>query len=100
MIKIGAQQGQENMVNDEHDVHVISLFQGQDPGQTRGKNDGFSTGWVGLSALSEGIIQDVILGLNEVVGEIEILYNFGRQLCEHQNLANDNTGHISRQWPA
>ena len=36
-----------------------------------GKHDGFSTGW-GLSALSEGIIRD-ILGLNEAVGEIEIL---------------------------
>ena len=53
-----------------------------------------------MSALSEGIIQDVLLGLNEVVGGIEILQNFGRQLCEHHNLANDNTGHISRSWPA
>ena len=37
-----------------------------------GENDGFSRGLVGQSALSEGIIQDVILGLNEVMGEIEI----------------------------
>ena len=61
------------MVNDEHDVHVISLAPGVGPWANQGKNDGFSTGWVGLSALSEGIIQDVILGLNEVVGGIEIL---------------------------
>ena len=40
MIKIGAPQGQEDVVNDELDVHVISLFQGQDPGQTRGKMTG------------------------------------------------------------
>ena len=26
----------KNVVNDEHDVHVINLLQGQDPGQTRG----------------------------------------------------------------
>ena len=43
------------------------------PWANQGKNGGFYTGWVVLSALSEGKIPDVILGLNEVVGEIEII---------------------------
>ena len=51
----------------------------------------------------------LFLGLNEGVEEIDILLNFGRQPGEHHenltpspthNLANDNTGHISRPWPA
>ena len=46
----------KSVVNDELDVH-----------------GGFSRGWVGLSALSEGKIQDVIFSLNEVVGETEII---------------------------
>ena len=48
------------------------LAPGVGPWANQGKNDGFSRGLVGQSALSEGIIQDVILGLNEVMGEIEI----------------------------
>ena len=43
------------------------------PWANQGKHGGFSRRWVGLSALSEGKIPDVILGLNEVVGEIEIV---------------------------
>ena len=50
-------------------LHVISLG----PWANQRKNDGFRRGWVGLSALSEGKIQDVILSVNEVVGKIEIL---------------------------
>ena len=98
------------MVNDELYICTChKLAPGVGPWANQGKNGGFSRGWVGLSALSEGKIQDVILGLNEVAGEIEIFLNFGRQLCEHHenltpspthNLANDNTGHISRPWPA
>ena len=62
------------MVNDELDICTRhNLAPGVGPRANQEKNDGFSRGWVGLSALSEGIIQDVILGLNEVVGEIEIL---------------------------
>ena len=56
-----------------------------------------------------GKFKTLFLGLNEVVEEIDILLNFGRQPGEHHenltpypthNLANDNTGHISRPWPA
>ena len=50
----------------------------------------------------------LFLGFNEVVEEIDILQNFGRQPGKYHenltpspthNLANDNTGHISRPWP-
>ena len=98
------------MVYDELDICTCDgLVPEVGPWPNKGKNGGFSRGWVGLSALCEGIIQDVILGLNEVMGEIEILYHFGRQLCERHenltpspthNLANDNTVHISRPRPA
>jgi len=62
------------VVNDE--LYICTCHQlapGVRPWANQGKNGGFGRGRVGLSALSEGKIQDVILGLNEVVGEIEIL---------------------------
>ena len=62
------------MVNDELDISTChQLAPGVGPWANQRKNDGFRIGSVGLSALSEGKIQDVILGVNEVVGEIEIL---------------------------
>ena len=51
MIKIGAQQGQENVVNDELYICIChQLAPGVGPWANQGENDGFSRGWVGLSA--------------------------------------------------
>ena len=59
------------MVNAE--LYICTCHQlapGVGPSGNQGKNDGFSRGWVGLSALIEGKIQDVILG-DEVVGKLK-----------------------------
>ena len=63
-----------------------------------------------MSALSEGKIPDVILGLNEVVGELKlfckILEGNYANIMRIERLPqpiiwqNDNTGRISRPWPA
>ena len=47
----------KNVINDELDVHVIrALSKGRTLGKP-GENDGFSRGWVGLSAVRYGSLE-------------------------------------------
>ena len=74
MIKIGVQYGQEKCSKWWAWCTCHQLVPGVGTWENQGGNGGFTVeDGNGLSALSEGKIQDVILGLNEVVGEIEIL---------------------------